>query len=238
MLPLPSSGQCHYAVAFSADGRWLAAGGSACAVDVWDLHSPQQPARRLEEMGEPIVRVRFMPDDQLLTHGMNHHRYDDSRAWAAGVFRLPGELLAGGAQTNNFLDYLERCDPVSGRLIDRMHITPRPLRVAYSADGEFAATIANGNLSVWDLSTRTAVVDRTSPIHGRWLSLAFAPHGRRIVTGSIDSTVGVWDAHSGGPPLTTFQWGVGPAYAVTFDHEGLRAAAAGHSGVIVWDVDE
>ena len=26
--------------------------------------------------------------------------------------------------------------------------------------------------------------------------------------------------------------------AVTFDHDGLRAAAAGHSGAIVWDVDE
>lgn len=238
MLPLPSSGQCYYTVAFSPDGRWLVAGGSACVVDVWDLHAPQQPARHVEGMDEPIVRVQFSSHDELLMHGMNWHRYDDSRAWSAGVFRLPGELREGGAQTNNTLDFLERCDPASGRLIDRLPIAPRPLRVAYSADGDLAATLANGNLSVWDLSTRTAVVDRTSPIHGRWLSLAFAPHGRRIVTGSIDSTVGMWDAHSGGPPLTTFQWGVGPVYGVAFDHEGLRAAAAGHSGVIVWDVDE
>jgi hypothetical protein len=47
----------------------------------------------------------------------------------------------------------------------------------------------------------------------------------------------VWDALSAGPPLRVFQWGVGPVYAVAFDRDGLRAAA-GHSGVMVWDVDE
>jgi WD40 repeat protein len=81
-------------------------------------------------------------------------------------------------------------------------------------------------------------VERTGSTHGGWLSVAFDPHGRRIVTGGIDSTVAVWDATSAGPPITTFQWGVGPVYAVTFDRDGLRAAAAGHSGAIVWDVDE
>ena len=91
---------------------------------------------------------------------------------------------------------------------------------------------------MWDLEARSAIVDRTSPTHGGWLSVAFDPRGRRIVTGGIDSTVAIWGATSDGPPLTTFQWGVGPVYAVAFDRDGLRAAAAGHSGAIVWDVDE
>jgi WD40 repeat protein len=82
------------------------------------------------------------------------------------------------------------------------------------------------------------VADRANPVHGGWLSVAFDPHGKRLVTGGINGTVAVWDAATDGPPLTTFQWGVGPVYAVTFDRDGLRAAAAGHYGAVVWDVDE
>lgn len=242
MLPLPSSGQCYYTVAFSPDGRWIAAGGSACAVDVWDLHAPLQPARRLAGMGIPIVRVEFPSENRIAAYGPDRHLLDDTRNWflpRGSQNPTPAESLAdGGAQTNNLADYLDVRDPASGQVVDRLPVSPRPLRVSYSANGERAATLTNGNLSVWHLPTRTLVADRNGPTHGGWLSLAFAPHGRRIVTGGIDSTVGVWDALADGPPLRTFQWGVGPVYAVAFDREGHRAAAAGHCGVLVWDVDE
>ncbi len=239
MLPLPSSGQCHYTVAFSPDGRWLVAGGSAQAADVWDLQTPQLPARRLGGLDEPVVRVQFTPDGRLVTFGPTCHRLDDPTTWPPGVaFPTGGPLLAGGAEPNLQNGYLEVRDPATGRVIDTLPINPRPHRAAYSADGEIAATLAHGYLSVWNLRTRMPVVERSGQAHGGWLSLAFAPHGRRVVTGGIDSTVAVWDASTDGPPLKMFQWGVGPVYAVTFDRDGLRAAAAGHAGAIIWDTDE
>lgn len=294
MLPLPSSGQCHYTVAFSPCGRWLAAGGSDYAADVWDLHEPQNPARRLPDIGEPVVRVQFRAGGQVLAVGMGQmHVFavgppalsvpkpisathitragvspaadqvvlvcnDGLSAWSLRpAFTCdwvrgdrPRGNIADVALTGNGRLVVVGADPAAadgeievrnlgtGLVMDTLRVTGRPHRVACSADGALAAVLAHGHLSVWDLPARRSVVRRRDAAHGGWLSVAFDPRGRRIVTGGIDSTVAVWDATSDGPPLTTFQWGVGPVYAVTFDRDGLRAAAAGHSGAIVWDVDE
>lgn len=293
MLPLPPSGQCHFTVAFSPDGRWLAAGGSACAVDVWDLYAPGEPARRLNGLDGPVLRAQFGSNNHVVAVSTSGAGCFDaptgvflSQRRIAGVRRAvvspDGEtvIVAGGAierravsgrntvmdwsltataasyladlaatpagrvitaaaaRANDPNGYLEVRDAANGRVIDTLSVTGRPHRVACSADGQLAATLAHGHLSVWNLRTRTPVVERTGATHGGWLSVAFAPHGRRIVTGGIDSTVAVWDAATDGPPLTTFQWGVGPVYAVAFDGDGLRAAAAGHSGATIWDADE
>jgi len=291
MLTLPSSDQCHYTVAFSPDGRWLAAGGSARAVDVWDLHAPADPARRLQELHGPLIRAQFTPNGALIAvsngwlllfepevlalietrsigtasraavasngatvivsgsalrrHAIRgtDHRLDWSREEPLtnriSDLTVAGEriIVAVPSPTRSH-GWLEVRDYYEGRTIDTLAVTGRPHRVACSADGELAATLAHGHLSVWNLRTRAPVVERTAAAHGGWLSVAFAPHGQRIVTGGIDSTVAVWDAATAGPPLTTFQWGVGPVYAVAFDREGLRAAAAGHSGALVWDTDQ
>ena len=295
MLPLPSSGQCHYAVAFSPCGRWLAAGGSAYAVHVWDLDAPQEAARRLPDLTGPIVRAAFANDGRLIavstewiatyaagTHATSTARRvsgvcravvpsdgatviacDEAlRCWAvngdnarldwssAGLLgALSAVPLTDVTVTGNGRVFAARVwpaggglldvrDGVNGDVLDNFPVTGRPHRIACSADGTLAAVLANGNLSVWNLTARKAVADRANPKHGGWLSVAFDPHGRRVVTGGIDGTVAVWEAATDGPPLTTFQWGVGPVYAVTFDRDGLRAAAAGHAGAVVWDVDE
>jgi len=299
MLPLPSTGQCHYTVAFSPDGRWLAAGGSAQAVDIWDLHAPQEAARRWIPFGTPLLRVQFTPEGCLVmvtpniwrviepqdgtlvtarplignlwqpasgllratvapdgatiiffvdrlqrcavagqSTGLDWRCNDDTSNWIAdGAIADSERLIAVGARMSEPNGFLQVRDTANGHIIDTIPANGRPFRVACSEGGELAAILANGHLSVWHIPTRTAIVERTGAAHGGWLSVTFDPHGKRIVTGGIDSTVAVWDA-TGGPPLKTFQWGVGPVYAVTFDRDGFRAAAAGHSGAIVWDVDE
>ena len=130
MLPLPSSGQCHYTVAFSPDGRWLAAGGSGSAADVWDLHAPQNPAVRLDGLHEPVVRVQFTPEGLLVVSGPQSHREYDTRAWSGGVVPTAGPFVAGGATTNHTTDYLELRRPGAQRATHRVPLAPRPHRVS------------------------------------------------------------------------------------------------------------
>jgi WD40 repeat protein len=289
MLPLPASGQCHYTVAFSPCGRWLAAGGSACALDVWDLRAPHAPPRRFQDQGGPILCTAFAPTGRLIavsTHWLQtfdpveptmytaRRVFDARRAAVAPdgtAFALTAPTLRHGpidihdghlewarddrpgtvtdaAITADGRVFAARVTAAGGGLIeqfaraggadlDAMPVSGRPHRVACTADGARAATITNGNLCVWDVAARAAVADRAAPAHGGWLSVAFDPRGRTVLTGGIDGGVALWDANSAAPPLTAFQWGVGPVYAVAFDADGLRAAAAGHTGAIVWDVD-
>ena len=56
-------------------------------------------------------------------------------------------------------------------------------------------------------------------------SVAFSPDGRRIVSGSFDSTVKVWDASSGQEILTLK--GPGSVDSVAFSPDGRRIVSGG-----------
>ena len=70
------------------------------------------------------------------------------------------------------------------------------LDLAFSPDGRTLATRdAGGNLWVWDLASRTAVVRKghaASTISGE-AGVAFSPDGRRLATSGGDCTVKLWD---------------------------------------------
>ncbi|AWM35841.1 WD domain, G-beta repeat [Gemmata obscuriglobus] len=284
MLQLPPSGQPHYTVAFSPDGRWLAAGGLGSAVDFWDLHAPSLPSRRVGPFSATVIRVQFTPAGRLVL-ATTERAFVFEFASAGAPLSLQGDLprssravcspdgsslatvgavvttwgLRGAVpvvrRRHNIFTASDAAFtgdsrllvaseegitvlPESGGTGHQIPVSGCPHRIACSADGDLAAVLALGNLSVWHLPTRAAVVDRYARTHGGWLSVAFAPHGRRVVTGGIDGTVAVWDAAGSGPPLRTFQWDLGPVYAVAFDQNGQCAAAAGRAGALVWDVDD
>jgi WD40 repeat protein len=68
-------------------------------------------------------------------------------------------------------------------------------------------------------------------------SLAFAPDGRTLLSGSFDRTVKTWDVASG-REQSSFDWQLGRVNAVAFAPDGMTAAAAGQSGgIIIWDID-
>ncbi len=67
------------------------------------------------------------------------------------------------------------------------------------------------------------------------VAVAFSPDGKRIISGSFDRTVKLWDVASGKEVITLGEHS-GVVWSVAFSANGRRiAAAGGHGTVKFWD---
>ncbi|MFO1498988.1 MAG: serine/threonine-protein kinase [Verrucomicrobiota bacterium] len=70
--------------------------------------------------------------------------------------------------------------------------------------------------------------------HSNWItSVAFSPDGRRLITGSLDTHVKVWDASSGKELLTLTSPSSIRSFALSRD--GRRIATGAHECIMIWD---
>ncbi|VTR96276.1 wd40 repeat-containing protein : Uncharacterized protein OS=Galerina marginata CBS 339.88 GN=GALMADRAFT_139557 PE=4 SV=1: WD40 [Gemmata massiliana] len=105
------------------------------------------------------------------------------------------------------------------------------------SDAMTAVVTAKGKgvVEVWDLSSKTpAAVLKV----GGWVSaLAVSPDGRRVLTGTTNGDVTLWDAT--GAKLKEFAWEVKMPIAAVFAPDGTRAAIGGvDTQIVVWDLDD
>lgn len=114
--------------------------------------------------------------------------------------------------------------------------TPRFVR-AEVADGPTAVVFGptNDTVTVWDLSTKTAVAALQTG--GSVYALAISADGQRVLTGNVNGDVALWDA--AGARLRDYAWGVRMPIAAAFSRDGTRAAVGGTDGkIVVWDRDD
>jgi WD40 repeat protein len=117
--------------------------------------------------------------------------------WSSARFSPDGRsiaLLGAG--------YFKLFDVTSGREVRAFAIplpTPSNLGVgmhgpqAFSPDGELlAAADVNSNIRLWEVATGKELAPLRGH-HGRVLSLAFTEDGRRLLSGSEDTTALIWD---------------------------------------------
>ncbi|AWW43463.1 NACHT and WD repeat domain-containing protein [Streptomyces cadmiisoli] len=215
-------------VAFSPDGRTLAADGADDTTQLWDVTDPSHPKRRGPSLNHDdavsgwVSQVEFSPNGRVLA--------------------VPG--VGGEAWLWNVTD------PDHPKLLrqppDIDSATEFGWAVAFSRDGRTLASggedgDGRGIIRLWDV---------TDPAHPKRLGqplttpgvvnkVAFSRDGRTLASGGEDTTVRLWDvtepgrAKRLGQPLTTG----GPVNAVAFSRDGKTLAGGGRGGAVqLWDM--
>jgi len=233
-----------HGLAFSPDGRHIAAAGSDGRVRVFELAAPASAPLLIDGHEGSVLALAYSPDGRFLATG---GRDDVVRLWEAGTGK-PGPVLRGHERWVNALAWspdgrtlasggadrsLRLWDPASGRalrVIDQAH-ADWVNALAWSADGRLLASGgADNRLAVWDAGSwrRRAFVEA----HARWVSAAAWTRGG-LNTTSLDGSVRLWDAR--GKALKTLHQGEAWVLALSASPDGRRLAAASFDGrVRLW----
>ncbi|KAL5639387.1 hypothetical protein ACGC1H_006782 [Rhizoctonia solani] len=112
--------------------------------------------------------------------------------------------------------------------------------VAFSPSGDIASGSSDGIIHIWGSSK----VNGEPPVEllpkheaAIW-ALAFSPDGTRVVSGSDDSTIQVWNTQNGQLMLGPLKAQVGDINSIAFSPNGTRLAGSSDKTICVWDLQE
>ena len=216
--PLPAGVNPIYSVTISPDGQYVAAGR---ANQVFIYHAPSK-----QEVGR-------LTDPTLLKSEI----YDRPGVAFFDVvqslgFSPDGQYLAAGGYRT--VKIFKRPRNVQRLALEQLESAANI--IATSADGRWVAFgLENGKVRLSDLATgqvSVSLAGHTAAVK----ALAFSTDGARLVSGSLDKTVIVWDVQNfgrAGPVLTT----PSAVHGVAVVSEGKQIATAGADNLIrVWTV--
>jgi WD40 repeat protein len=247
-------------LAFSPNGRRLAAGSEGNTVKVWDV-TTGQVVHTLSGHTEPILNVTFSPDGRrLISAGRDRvvkvwDLEDVERAVLAPLWTLPdfslspwcmalspdGSRLAIGGPTadGNVRVY----DMTTGKLLLTLRGDFRVVSVAFSPDGQRLAAAGHDRIvRLWDTTTGHEILALRghADLVGRVL---FSQDGQRLASASADGTVQVWDAspfdENADPRIRTLGGHDGEFFGVAFSPDPdsrLLASASADGSIKLWDV--
>ena len=242
-------------VAFSPDGRFVAAGSKDKTVKLWEIDSGKETLT-LTGHSAQVLSVAFGSDGKMLATGSADN---SAKLWTAdtgqelqtfaghtsGIFYVSlssdgHTLAAAGCDVSVFASQnrdstIRLWDLAGGHYSRTLWGHTQPVcSVAFSPDGRTLASGSHDNTAkLWDVATGREL-QSMHPLTGVG-GVAFSPDGLVLASGTVGETIKLWDVASG-KQLRTINGHSGGTYRVTFSPDGRLLASGGPRDTVeIWD---
>jgi len=247
-----------FSVAFSPDGRILAAGGTDKVVIICDVSN----GRKIRTLGghtNPVSYAAFNADGRILASGSrssvtvwdvkagrllrtltrSHTEYEEVEMCGAFALSANASTVAAGGYNGTITIW----DVASGRELRTIkgsgYYSFEGCSAAFSPDGSIVALGgSHGTVQLWDVAAGREVgtLGNESTTMEFISSLAFSPDGHTLASGSSEKIVNLWDLDAR-IKLQTFEGHTDRVEAVAFSPDGRTIASSSRDKTIkLWDV--
>ena len=231
------------ALAFDAQGRYLAVGGDDRQILVLDAHSLATIASFPVE--RTVRSLAISPDLKYLLAGVDH----DAFLWNLDQPDAPPKKLGTGGWVRD-VDFspdgklglwgeyhsahLFQTDSTAEVAVVHGH-ADAIWRAEFSPDGTFFATVSyDGFLRLWsarDGAPLTSFLQINDGAAGGSSTLAFSSDSRWVAAGSDHGLVRIWDAATGREVITPLRLADGEISSLAFSADSKRLVAASRDGI-------